>query len=319
MYGIGTEVSPSSGRQEVVIRSRNAIVARFPHPNDGPVELAGGTSRTGVNFHVKTDGNDDLDGLSWDTAVASFTKAIELATAGRGDQVHARPGDYDEAEIVIDKDDLAIVGHGADGAVGITPSSGINAMKITANDVVLQNIRIEGDSNADYGLVITDSDSKALGIRILGCLLRNGSHATNPAVVVIGAGDLYIVGCDIAWAGIGIEYRGGLLGFPTQIFQLGNKFHNLSVQHIGQRGIQGPGNDGKVVNLNHIGNTHDTLEDGTEPTGVWLELDHVGSSGLVADNFFATASQSAAKFALATHVHWVTNKTEAGISTARPA
>ena len=93
MYGLQTEVSPSSGRLQPVIRANGAVVARFPHPNDGPVELAGVTSRTGINFHVKTDGNDDLDGLSWDTAVASFTKAIERATAGRGDQVHARPGD----------------------------------------------------------------------------------------------------------------------------------------------------------------------------------------------------------------------------------
>ena len=318
MYGIGTEVSPSSGRLQTVIRSRNAIVAVFPHPNDGPVELAGGTERTGVNFHVKSDGNNDLDGLSWDTAVDTFTKAISLATAGRGDQIHVRPGDYDEAEINVNKADLAIIGHGANGAVGITPASGIEAMKITANDVVLKNLRIEGVNDSDYGLSIGDFDNAVLGVRVVGCLLRNGSHATNPAVLIHGAGDLYLVSNDIAWAGIGIEYKGGSESYPTQIFQLGNFFHNLSVQHLAQRVIGGIDN-GKVVNLNHIGNRHDVLEAGTEPSGVWIELDHTGSSGLVEDNSFATATNDVAKFAIATNVHWVANKTEAGVSSARPA
>ena len=319
MFGIGTEVSPSSGRLITVIRSRNAIVARFPHPDEGPTELLGQTSRTGVNFHVKTDGNNDLDGLSWDTAVATFTKAIDLATAGRGDQIHARPGDYDEAEINVNKADLTIIGHGANGAVGITPSAGIEAMRITANDVVMRNLRIEGVSDSDYGLSIGDVDNSPLGVRIAGCLLRNGSHATNPAVILHGPGDLYIVGCDIAWAGIGIQFKGNLAGYPTQIFTLGNLFHNLSVQHLAQFEASGPVDNGKVVNLNHISNKHDNLEDGTEPSGVFIELDHAGSSGLIEDNSFAVASNAIAKFAIATNVHWVANKTEAGVSSARPA
>lgn len=318
MYGIGVEVSPSSGRLQPVIRVGDSIVATFPHPNDGPVELAGGTERTGVNRHVKVGGNDGLDGLSWDTAVATVTKAIDLATAGRGDQIHIRPGDYDEAEIDVNKADLAIIGHGANGAVGITPSSGINAMKITANDVVLRNIRIEGVNDSDYGLSIGDFSNTVLGVRVVGCLLRNGSHATNPAVLIHGAGDLYVVGCDIAWAGIGIEFKGGSESYPTQIFILGNKFHNLSVQHLAQRETGGLDN-GKVVNLNLKGNSFDVLEDGTAPTGVWIELDHTGSSGLVEDNSFATATNDIALFVIATHVHWVANKTEAGVSSARPA
>ncbi|KKL48997.1 hypothetical protein LCGC14_2319920 [marine sediment metagenome] len=168
MYGIGIEVSPSSGRLQPVIRNGDAIVATFPHPNDGPVELAGVTSRTGIDFHVKPSGNDGLDGLSWDTAVATFTKGISLATAGRGDALHARPGDYDEAEINVNKADLAIIGHGANGAVGITPSSGIKGMRITANDVILRNLRIEGVSDSDYGLSIGDSSNEVLGVRVVG-------------------------------------------------------------------------------------------------------------------------------------------------------
>ncbi len=319
MYGIGTEVSPSSGRLQTVIRSRNAIVAVFPHPNDGPVELVGGTERTGVNFHVKTDGNNDLDGLSWDTAVATITKAIDLATAGRGDEIHIRPGDYDEAEIDVNKADLAIIGHGANGAVGITPAAGIAAMRITANDVVLRNLRVEGNITADYGLSIGDFDNTVLGVRVYGCLLRNGSSTTKPAVLIHGAGDLYLVGNDIAWAGIGIEYKGNTDSYPTQIFQLGNLFHNLLVQHLAQRANPGGGDNGKVINLNHIGNIHDVLEAGNEPTGVWIELDHTDSSGVVADNVFAAPTNDSAKFVIATQVRWITNKFEAGVSTARPS
>ncbi len=324
MFGIGTEIS-AAGRLQTVIESRGVVVARFPHPDDGPVEIVGTTVVTGQNFHVKPDGNDNLSGLSWDTAKASIgygsnsIGTMSVVTAGRGDKINVRPGDYDEIEINIDKADVEIIGHGADGAVGITPSSGIEAMKITANDVVLRNLRIEGVNDSDYGLSIGDFSNEVLGVRVIGCLLRNGSHATKPAVLIHGAGDLYIVGCDIAWAGIGIEYKGGSNGYPTQIFQIGNYFHNLSVQHLAQRVTSGVGDHGKVLNLNHISNKHDVLEAGTEPTGVWIELDHAGSSGLVEDNSFATDAETAAKFALATDVHWVANKTENGISSARPS
>ena len=240
-------------------------------------------------------------------------------TSGRGDRLFVRPGDYTETEINVNIADAQIIGLGANGAVGITPGAGIPAMKVTANDVVLRNIRIEGVSDSDYGLSIGDFSNGVLGVRVVGCLLRNGSHATNPAVVIQGAGDLYIVGCDIAWAGIGIQFKGGSAGFPTQIFTLGNYFHNLSVQHLAQATIAGPSDNGKVVSLNHISNKHDVLEDGSEPTGVWIELDHTGTSGLIEDNSFATATNDNAKFVIATHVHWVANKTEAGVSTARPA
>ena len=315
MYGLQTEVSPSSGRLQPVIRANGAVVARFPHPNDGPVELAGVTSRTGINFHVKTDGNDDLDGLSWDTAVASFTKAIERATAGRGDQVHARPGDYDEAEIDVNKADLAIIGHGANGAVGITPSSGINGMKITANDVVLQNIRIEGVNDSDYGLSIGNPTTEVLGVRVYGCLLRNGTHASNPAVLVVGAGDLYIVGCDIAWAAQGIVFKAGV-GFPTQIFIKSNHFHNLTATHI-SKGELGVGFD-LVFNVNIIGNTFDNLEDGTVPSVGYIQLDRANSTGLITGNAFATATNASANVIIASNIMYVANYTEAGITAARP-
>ena len=318
MFGIGTEIS-AAGRLQTVIESRGVIVARFPHPDDGPVEIVGTTVVTGQNFHVKPDGNDDLSGLSWDTAVATFTKAIDLATTGRGDKINARPGDYTEVEINVNKADLTILGHGANGAVGITPAAGISAMKITANDVVLRNLRIEGNITADYGLSIGDFDNTVLGVRVYGCLLRNGSSTTKPAVLIHGAGDLYLVGNDIAWAGIGIEYKGNTDSYPTQIFQIGNLFHNLLVQHLAQRANPGGGENGKVLNLNHINNIHDVLEAGNEPTGTWIELDHTDSSGVVADNVFAAPTNAVAKFAIATQVRWITNKFEAGVSTARPS
>ena len=328
MFGIGTEIS-AAGRLQTVIESRGVVVARFPHPDDGPVEIVGTTVVTGQNFHVKPDGNDNLSGLSWDTAKASIgygsnsIGAMSAVTAGRGDKINVRPGDYAEIEINVDKADVQIVGHGANGAVGVTPASGVPAMKIAANDVVLRNIRIEGVGDSDYGLLISDENGSALGIRIVGCLLRNGSHATKPAVRISGAGDLYIVGCDIAWAGIGIEYKGGLESYPTQIFQLGNHFHNLSVQHLAQSvttiSPESNVDNGKVLNLNHIGNIHDNLEDSTEPSGVWIELDHTGTTGVVADNTFAASTNAIAKFVIASGILWVANKTEAGVSAARPA
>ena len=318
MYGIGVEVSPNTGRQHTVIRARNGIVASFPHPDDGIAEIVGLAIPAGNDYYLDANGDNNRSGRAFTSAVSTFTKAKSLMTSGRGDRLFVRPGDYSEAAIDWDVADVQIRGMGANGAVGITPASGISALKITANDVVLANLRIEGVNDSDYGLSIGDFDNGVLGVRIIGCLLRNGSHATNPAVLIHGAGDLYLVGNDIAWAGIGVEFKGGAESYPSQIFILGNHFHNLAVQHLAQR-ITGGTDNGKVVNLNHISNKHDVLEAGTEPTGVWIELDHSETSGLVEDNTFATASNDIAKFVIATHVHWVANKTEAGISSARPA
>ncbi|KKK57990.1 hypothetical protein LCGC14_3048940, partial [marine sediment metagenome] len=312
------EISPNTGRYHTVIRSRGGLVASFPHPDDGIAEIVGLAIPAGNDYYLDANGDNNRSGRAFTSAVSTFTKALSLMTSGRGDRLFVRPGDYAETEIDVNIADAQIIGLGADGAVGITPASGIPAMKVTANDVVLRNFRIEGVNDADYGLSIGDFDNGVLGVRVVGCLLRNGSHATKPAVLIHGAGDLYLVGNDIAWAGIGIEYKGGSEGYPSQIFQLGNHFHNLSVQHLAQR-VTGAIDNGKVVNLNHEHNTHDLLEDGTSPTGVWIELDHTGTTGIVSDNKFAIATNGSSSFAIAAGVLWVANKTEAGVSTARPA
>ncbi len=316
MYGVGTEVSPNTGRMHTVIRARGGLVASFPHPDDGIAEIVGLAIPAGNDYYLDANGDNNRSGRAFTSAVSTFTKALSLMTSGRGDRLFVRPGDYAETEINADVADAQIIGLGANGAVGITPASGVKGMRITANDTVLRNIRIEGVSDSDYGLSIGDADNSPLGVRIYGCLLRNGSHTTNPAVVLRGPGDLYLVGCDIAWAGIGIQFRGNLAGYPTQIFLLGNEFHNLIAQYLAQYAVGG--DNGKVVNLNLKGNSFLNLEDGTEPTGVHLELDHTGTTGLIEDNSFAVATSDSANYALAAGIHWVANKTEEGVSTGRP-
>ena len=319
MYGIGSEVSPNTGRMHTVIRARNGVVASFPHPDDGIAEIVGLAIPSGNDYYLDANGDNNRSGRAFTSAVSTFTKAKSLMTSGRGDRLFVRPGDYSEAAIDWDVEDVKIIGMGANGAVGITPASGISALKITANDVILANLRIEGVNDSDYGLSIGDFDNGVLGVRVVGCLLRNGSHATNPAVIIHGAGDLYLVGNDIAWAGIGVQFKGGSGGYPTQIFTLGNHFHNLTAQWLAQAVAAGDVDNGKVVNINLIANVFDNLEAGTAPTGVSIELDHTGTSGLVADNTFARSTNTSGAFAIASGVLWVANKTEAGVSTGRPS
>ena len=319
MYGVGTEVSPNTGRMHTVIRARGGLVASFPHPDDGIAEIVGLAIPAGNDYYLDANGDNNRSGRAFTSAVSTFTKALSLMTSGRGDRLFVRPGDYAESEINVDIADAQIIGLGANGAVGITPASAVEAMRITANDVVLRNLRIEGVSDSDYGLSIGDFDNGVLGVRVVGCLLRNGSHATNPAVIIHGAGDLYLVGNDIAWAGIGVQFKGGSEGYPTQIFTLGNHFHNLTAQWLAQAVAPGAVDNGKVVNINLIANVFDNLEDGTAPTGVSIELDHTGTTGLVADNTFARSTNTSGAFAIASGVLWVANKTEAGVSTGRPS
>ena len=185
-------------------------------------------------------------------------------------------------------------------------------MKITANDVVLRNLRIEGDSAADYSLSVGDFSNDVLGFRMSGCLIRGGSGA-GVLVKLHGCGDAYFVGNELAWGGIGYDMAGNSTGFPTQIFILGNIFHNLSVAHV-----RGHSVTGKVLNLNLIGNKHDVSEDNGEPTE-WISLNHSGSNGTIEDCTFARATNASSTFVIPTHVHWIANKTEAGVSSARPA
>ena len=313
MYGIGTEISPSTGRQNVVIRVNGVIAAIFPNPEDGPVEISGLVARPGVDFHVKSDGNDDNTGLSFDAGLATWTKAISLTEAGRGDRIFGRPGLYAEAEIDVSKTDLELVGLGPRGAVVIKPASGVEAMKITADDVSLYNLNLEGDSASDYALSVGKTDKDVQRFRAYGCKLEVGS-GSGAIVLLHGPGDVRFIDNVIAWGGKGFEFRGNLTGFPTQIYLIGNHFHNITADHL----VKTTGN-GKVVNLNHVGNTHDNLEAGTEPTGSFITLDVAESTGVISDNRFATATNSNSKFVIASGLMWVANKTEAGVSTARPA
>lgn len=74
---------------------------------------------------------------------------------------------------------------------------------------------------------------------------------------------------------------------------------------------------GSSINTLVYGNV--VANDGdTEPTR-FVKLDGSGDSGIVANNFFATATNSNTKFVLDADVMWVSNSTEAGVSTARPA
>ena len=62
MYGIGSEVSPNTGRMHTVIRARGGLVASFPHPDDGIAEIVGLAIPAGNDYYLDANGDNNRSG-----------------------------------------------------------------------------------------------------------------------------------------------------------------------------------------------------------------------------------------------------------------
>ena len=63
----------------------------------------------------------------------------------------------------------------------------------------------------------------------------------------------------------------------------------------------------------------DREEDGTAPTGKYIDLAVAGSSGIITRNSLPHATNASAVFSIAAGILWVGNYTEAGVTAARPS
>jgi len=255
-------------------------------------------------------------GDSWNAALLLPSEAIVKASAY--DFIHVAPNNgaaYVESAVLnVNVRGLTIIGEGPIASVWVQPSTaGVAGCKISASEVTFQNFGAEANVTGAYGLEVQDAieEFRAFYSKF------GGGGGVLDAVRLKGAGPVVLDHCEFAWAGYGVRFEGGLTSFPTQIVINKCRFHNLSLSHLFRTIGQGT----VVKNLQHINNIHDNMEDGTEPSDSFIRLNIAISTGLIAGNQFATATNAIGKFVLNADglMKWGANATEAGWSSARPA
>ena len=87
----------------------------------------------------------------------TLSSAVAAAVSGRGDTIVVTPGVYTQtAELLVDKNNLTIVGvGGSPEATKVTGPAvaGKSALKVTANNVLIQNLHLVGNVRLDLGEV----------------------------------------------------------------------------------------------------------------------------------------------------------------------
>jgi hypothetical protein len=281
------------------------------------------------------------DGLSKTTPFKKIQDAVDKCGLYKNEVIHVLPGSgrdkssfyagkYDEAvNIPGSVGGVIIIGEAPAGGVGIRSTSTTSiALTVRGDDITLINIGVSGDETPLYGTKVTGERFKAVGCKFemnnnLGTafLFIPGQETAQAAKTDGSASDAQLIDCEFAWAAKGLVFAslvgvGGSNLATTQNKVIGCKFHNCSTNCIGEID-NGPG-IGSVRNVLIQGCQFDNLEDATAPS-VYIDLNSTNSTGLITDNSFALATNAIAKNTIAAGVLWVANKTEAGVSTARPA
>ncbi len=263
-----------------------------------------------------------VSGSGKSVAQAFKTYAEAIAAASARDALLMLPGRYTEGDLTIAraKGPLTIVGLGGRGAAYLQPSvAATPGLDVRADDVTIYNFGVAGaDVTAAHALRVYGSRLRAYAAKFEGALNQvviGPGPAIAPALNVLdpayGEGaDSRFEDCELAWGTNGLVVTSSTYGACTHLLLIGSLLHNLTGDMIDENdvGLLGAGR-----NIRIIGNAFDDLEDGTEPTS-FLDLDSVGTTGLVAQNTFATALHATAKMLIAAGVRYVDNHVEAEIA-----
>ena len=273
-----------------------------------------------------TNGADGNEGTSLDFPLKTIQRAVNLAVSR--DAIFIAPGAYNETvTVAFAKSELIIAGLGGRGAAFIEPSAvGAEGLEVRGNDVTLINLGVASEDTADFSLRVFGARFRAFGCKFEG----NDAAGAGNGQVVIGPGtvaqiaalthgkgaDFLFEDCEICWGTNGFVNQSSDFGAVTQGLLRNCHFHNLTTVHVGENDIAAIG---AVRNFEAIGCTFDLAEDGSAPTD-FIDLNSVGSTGLIAHCSFASAAAPAAGVVqLAAGVLYVTNYSEAGQTVARPA
>lgn len=308
-------------------------LSHWPHgvSSFGVPVLGSGALPISVGTYYFVDGENGADGnegTDLDFPLATIQRAVTLALANDGHAIYVAPGGYDETVTVpFGLSNLVIAGLGGRGAAFIEPSAvGAEGMDVRGNDVTLINLGVASEDTADFSLRVFGARFRAYGCKFEG----NDSVGAGNGQVVIGPGtvaqiaalthgkgaDSLFDDCEFCWGVNGFVNQSSNFGAVTQGLLRNCRFHDLTTVHIGENDI---GAIGAVRDFEAIGCVFDLDESATPPTD-FIDLNSVGSTGLIAHCSFASAAAPAAGVVqLAAGVLYVTNYSEAGQTVARPA
>lgn len=291
---------------------RDAVLALGGQPFGNP---AVGLALLNDTWFVSTDGRDRMTyGKQKWSPLATIQAAIDAAYPG--DLILVAPGTYDES-LVIDKDDLTIVGLGGYGSVIVAPSTADPAALVTASNVTLINLDLTGGTGATYGTEVQGDNFHAVHCKFEmqdNLVIALNLIAATGAPVGHSASLFKIEECEFAWAATGIQFN-----LETSACTQGRisrcRFHNLSASSLGE-GVTG----GCVRNLIVEDCTFDRMEDGSEPAA-YISLNVTAcntNSGIVSRCSFPTAIDGG-KNVVSTKLLWAANFHTGGMSGAQPS
>jgi len=235
---------------------------------------------------------------------ATITGGLKAAGANGVCYVAPKSGGYAE-NIVVPYANQKLIGLDGPGAVYNEAASGVG-LYCAKDDFTMINV---GQKGTTYSVQLhACARPRILHSKLEGGdiqVLMTGSDSAQVADAWIGYNEL-------CWGAKGIHYDNSSYGYPTQIRQFGNLFHNLTTDHLGIEAA------GLVVDLWHYNNVHARDESGNAPTDFILLSDN-GNIGVIAGNHFQHPTNEAAVLTIGTGLKWGANSTEAGWSTARPA
>lgn len=270
-----------------------------------------------------TNGNNNRDGRSSDSAVATITYALSLAAAG--DFIFVAPGQYDESPTISrSKSKLTIVGLGGRGAAFIEPSTeDASGLICHADDVTLVNLGCAGeDTTSAIALTVTGARFRAYGCKFEGgltqLLIGPGLDAEVTADTKGTGADSLFEDCEFAYGTNGVVLQGSDYGACTQARFRGCLFHELTAASFEEAHTAGGANTLHYRNLWVTDCDFDTDEAGTAPTK-WFSLnDDNTNTGFICGNRFVTALNSG-KNLVSTKALWAGNFHPAGLSTTQPS
>lgn len=165
-----------------------------------PQELLNfGIITKGTVFYVDSViGSNNNTGLSPKEAKATLAGAISATTANNGDIILIHPGHSETvtSAITIDKAGVAIYGLGEGlSRPSITGNGTIDAINITANNVLLQNIQFPAPGTDDQTADVNVSGAGVTLRQLYSIGSTTSKNKTDIITVASGANDLLVEGC----------------------------------------------------------------------------------------------------------------------------
>lgn len=290
------------------------------------IPLVGSGVPTNVGSYIFVDGFNGSDGNSGSSASeAKRTIQAAVTASDPNSVIMIAPGAYDETvTIARGLGPLTFVGLGNQGDVGIAPSTtAARGMTNNSDDVTLINVGVAGESTADFACFSTGSRFRVYGCKMEGVDTSGAALGIGPgSVAQVNAGtagncgDVNLYNTELCWSKNGLALVASDYGVPTQVFVQGMRIHNVDGTEI--LGVPAAFGIGSVRNLMYVDGVFEALEDGTNPSD-YINVNTAFDTGVFARNSLAIATNASADIKIGAGIMWVSNGTEAGWSTARPA